>query len=193
MCRRLIPGEFSGKGKIKIIALLMLISVNVGAIELSIVSGDNQSAIVGQQFSERFVVQLTGDDGESLAGAPINFSNNQCVEIGGIPCPPSSAWGIFDTGTGSSTVLTDAQGIAISPIYIAGNTPSVGHSIIVWPVSGQPPYNFPFSEAWEAHKLIQFTQRGVPASPVPTLSLFNILIFILLMLFIAYKSKKLFS
>ena len=105
-------------------------------------------------------------------------------------CPPASDWGLFDSGESSATVFTDDQGIAVSPAYFAGATPSVGNTIIVWPVSGQPPFNFPFSEALAARKLIEFTQLGTAAAPVPALSLPNMLVLILLVLVAAYMSRK---
>ncbi len=159
-------------------------------LQLTITGGDNQTTMAGRRFDEPFSVQLTDGQGVPFPGAEISFSNNHCLEPAiGQGCPPGGAWGRYETGLTTALVYTDTQGIAVSPFYIAGDTPSSGNSIIVWPLSNQSSYNFTFSQAWGAHQLIYFRQSGAP-TPVPMLTPVTSFILMISMLLLGIRAQK---
>lgn len=167
--------------------LLLVCAFNASALELTVVGGSGQTAVVGTPFQERFSVRLTTDDGDPIADALISFGNNGCVLMLGTTCPPPSAWGLFESGERYAIAYTNSDGVAVSPTYIAGSTPSQGNSIFAYPPSEQPPHFFTPRQSLGAIQSIGFGQTLPTAVPIPMLSSFSSLLLVALMVFVAYK------
>ena len=167
--------------------LLLVCAFNASALELTVVGGSGQTAVVGTPFQERFSVRLTTDDGDPIADAPISFGNNGCVLMLGTTCPPPSAWGVFESGEPFAIAYTNGDGVAVSPTYIAGSTPSQGNSIYAYPPSEQPPHFFTPRQTLGAIQTIGFGQTLPTAVPIPTLSSVGMLLLAVLMIIVACK------
>ncbi len=76
-------------------------------ISLSATAGNSQSAVVGSAFANTLQVTVRDASNQPVNGASVTFS-----------APPTGASGTF---AGSMTVITNAQGIATSPQFIANS------------------------------------------------------------------------
>ena len=86
-------------------------AIDIGAFEtnyaLSITAGGTQSTTVGSAFGTAFQLQLL-ENGQPLAGISVTFT-----------APSSGASGTFAGGATTVTVVTDANGLATSPLFTA--------------------------------------------------------------------------
>ena len=159
----------------------MTTQANAGSIgnqklNVTIIAGQDQTAIVGQPFNAQFTVRLTDDKGLPYSNVDVSFQNDICFSFPHInTCPPPSAWGNFINGERSVLVTTNSLGIAVAPIYVAGTTPSDGSPLLIYVPANRPPFNFTFPQSRDALKLIRFTQIPVPPRSIPTLSLENLI------------------
>ena len=81
------------------------------AAEMLLVSGDNQHAEIGRPFSLSLKVAIVDDFGAIIPNVAVTFT-----------APATNASGTFaDTHSYSTTILTDATGVATSPIFSANN------------------------------------------------------------------------
>ena len=96
--------------------------IDIGAVEtayaLSITSSTAQSTAVGSAFGSGFQLQLTENE-QPLAGISVTFT-----------APAAGASGTFAGGSHSVTVVTDANGFATTPAFIA-NTKAGSYAVIV--------------------------------------------------------------
>lgn len=81
------------------------------ATALSVVRGDNQKTLTAMTFPNPFQVAAIDSQGSPVSGVTIDFS-----------APGSGASGIFaDTGTTSTSVITDQRGVATTSAFMANN------------------------------------------------------------------------
>lgn len=78
---------------------------------ISLVSGDNQTAAVGQPFSQPLAVALKDKDANPVPGASVTFT-----------LPSSTPTASFASGQSPLTATTAADGVATSPALTAGST-----------------------------------------------------------------------
>jgi hypothetical protein len=91
-------------------------------LRLTLVSGSGQQTVVGAQLGQPFVMKATDIDGAPVAGLTVGFEVNSCdFQPGWNTCPPVSVYGSFD-GSADASAITDAAGIATSPLLTAGST-----------------------------------------------------------------------
>lgn len=67
----------------------MTTKANAGSIgnqelNVTIIAGQDQTAIVGQPFNEQFTVRLTDDKGLPYSNVDVSFQNNICSPLGEI-------------------------------------------------------------------------------------------------------------
>ena len=137
------------------------------AVHVNVVaaSGTPQTAGTGQQFLSPFVAHVTYDDGSPVVGATIDFYINGCLvfSTGAFPsCPPASLYGHFAS---DSQPITDANGDATAPLFIAGTSPGQ-YSVLatVTPseiVNGEPITDYPFAD--DLFFLTQVDTAHIPA------------------------------
>ena len=78
---------------------------------VSLVSGDHQTAALGQPFPQPLAVELKDKDANPVPGVGVTFT-----------LPPSAPTAVFDTGHSPLTVTTGADGAATSPALTAGSS-----------------------------------------------------------------------
>ncbi len=85
-------------------------AVSVPVLNLQVVSGGGQSAVVETAFAGVIKVKLANGQGNAIAGRSVSFT-----------LPATSASAVFTGGGLSAQATTDAQGVAISPKFMANN------------------------------------------------------------------------
>lgn len=81
-------------------------------LELQNVSGSGQSASVGTVYGQALTVKLVDGQGVGVVGKPVSFQ-----------LPASGASASFAGNTAQAQVLTDADGVAVSPLFTANSVP----------------------------------------------------------------------
>lgn len=130
----------------------------LAAPTLTPIAGMDQMVPVDAVAPQRFTVRLADTSGTPLSGARVTFANNWCFGTG-YPgeCPFNSAFGSFQWPGSDAWVLTDDQGVATSPPYLAGPLP--GHlSVYAYVAPGVSPFFFTDAEATAALRVIDFVQ-----------------------------------
>ncbi|GAB2727088.1 choice-of-anchor U domain-containing protein [Comamonas sediminis] len=94
-------------------------------LNLQVVAGGGQSAVVNTDFAEVIRVQLVNGQGEPVAGRVLSFS-----------MPASGAGAVFAGGALTVQATTDAQGMAASLMFSAN--PTVGDYEVVVTTAGAP-------------------------------------------------------
>ena len=136
------------------------------------IAGTAQTVTTGHLFPVRFAVRLTDLDGKPLPSAQVNFQNEGCITIPGIPCEFPGDPGHFESGSDNATMVTDAAGIAIAPPYYAGSEAgAIGIEVIVLP--NIAPYYFGVSQVLTYNVEFRLQQvAGQPIAAVPAQSFF---------------------
>ncbi len=102
-------------------------NVDVGAFEsggfqISKISGDNQSAVVGATFAQPLVVSVTANvTGEPVAGGHVSFTAPTTGPSANVP----PAFGDVDS-SGMAAALAVANGVAGGPYPVTASLPTVG-------------------------------------------------------------------
>jgi hypothetical protein len=121
-------------------APLLFTAVSADANELLLVSGDNQTGLVGGPLQEPLVVQVTDAFGNPIAGVPIGWS----VEGGGTVSETTTATGqdglasverVLGPDAGIQRAIASAPGLAGSPLAFV-HTARAGSASRLEPVSG---------------------------------------------------------
>jgi len=94
-------------------------------LNLQVLAGGGQSAVVGTAFAELIRVKLVNGLGEPVAGRVLSFS-----------MPTSGAGAVFAGGGLTAQATTDAQGLAASLMFSAN--PTVGDYEVVVTTAGAP-------------------------------------------------------
>lgn len=87
--------------------------------QVEILAGDNQSAAINMAFATPMKVRFQ-KNGDPLSQHTITFS-----------APETGASGTFPDGTTNATVVTDANGIAIAPVFTANATKG-SYAMLAW-------------------------------------------------------------
>lgn len=87
--------------------------------QVEILAGDNQSAAINVAFATPMKVRFQ-KNGDPLYQHTITFS-----------APETGASGTFPDGTTNATVVTDANGIAIAPVFTANATKG-NYTLLAW-------------------------------------------------------------
>lgn len=95
---------------------------NIESVRLTLISGSGQHVVVDNPLAQPFVMRATDTTGAPVAGLAVAFEVNSCNPyLLEITCPPTSLYGSFG-GSIDASAITDASGIATSPLFIAGST-----------------------------------------------------------------------
>lgn len=150
-------------------------------IRLVVLDGANQIAMPGQALPNRFAVRLTDDQGVPFVGATIGFANSSCLADPGPPMDWISCFGGADLGhfepgadippwflrtNQAGVALTDSNGVAVAPTYVAGPIPG-SYSVWAYPRSVYPYY---FSGIPSVEHMVYFQFNQSAPEPIPTLS-----------------------
>jgi hypothetical protein len=140
--------------------------VDIGAVEVGTLNyvviataGSGQSATINTQFATQLKVTVT-ESGNPLSGIPVTFT-----------APASGASGTF---SGSATVITDAGGVALAPVFTA-NGIAGSYQVVARVPDATPPATFSLTNTKGQAQvtlgnLVQTftgTQRSVTVTTVP--------------------------
>lgn len=150
---------------------------NPTTIRLVVLDGANQIVMPGQALPNRFAVRLADDQGVPFVGVTIAFANSSCFlgqpPMGTVACAGGGDLGHFASGmlpppensNQGVYVLTDSNGVAVAPTYIAGST--LGwYSVWALPIKLDPNY---FSGITSI-EMVHFGFYQSMVEPIPTLS-----------------------
>jgi|GEM_PF-4274089 len=93
------------------------------AVTLTATGGDDQTVRVATILPTPFAVRATDEHGSPLAGLPVQFAVNSCIDAPLQPpsCPPAELYGHFASGPDGVTAMTDADGVAVANGFTAGS------------------------------------------------------------------------
>jgi len=151
------------------------VHINIQAAE-----GAKQTVRINQPLPQHFVARITRDDGRPVSGIRVAFAVNACMTFAGgsaPACPDASLYGRFDGDP--NAVVSDAQGNAESPRFIAGK---IGGTYTVFAsqigfaqeIDGQTFSSLPPSPT--ASNLFSITQLGAAPDSVPALNQWALLL-----------------
>lgn len=94
---------------------------------LSIVDGPAVRLAPGATVDPLFHVRIVDAHGAPMPGIVVEFFPDGCLEFGGQPdtCAPGELYGQFADQTAAAHVVTDADGVAAAPAFIAGSAAAV--------------------------------------------------------------------
>lgn len=95
---------------------------NYTGYTLTVVGGSGQIVAESEVLPQRFAVQLADAQGHPVAGIPVRFWADTCIDMPLLPptCPKRPFYGHFLDGALSALATTDSSGIATAPVYVAG-------------------------------------------------------------------------
>lgn len=151
-------------------------------INIQAEDGAKQTVRINQPLPKHFVARVTRDDGRPVSGIRLGFGVNACMTFSGGPgqsCPDPALYGRFDGDP--SAVVSDAQGNAESPRFIAGRlggTYTVYASQIGFAqeIDGQTFSSMPPSPT--ASNLFSVTQLSAAPDALPALNPWALLLLI---------------
>jgi len=120
------PGKFSAVASTDGVSGVATFSLDNHAATRTLTAGDDptQATTVGTRFGRPLTVRVLDSSGQPLEGAPVTFTLGPAGGGGGGGGVPAAGAGFVD-GSSQSTFLTDQNGRATSPRFVANGTPGV--------------------------------------------------------------------
>jgi hypothetical protein len=120
-----------------------------------LVSGDYQSAIIGASFATPLAVNMLNANGHPVQGMSVTFT-----------APAGGSSGTFAGGQGGVTVATDANGLALAPVFTANTT--AGTDIVIAQATGlATTVEFHLSNVYCVDTLYNLIQAKRSGSTIP--------------------------
>ena len=116
------PGRFSAvasTGGVAGVATYDL-DTNAAVAAFAAVGATAQSATIDSRYPKPLTARLADQDGRPIEGAAVTFTLGAATSGGGGAAAPGAS---FPGGTGQATVLTNANGEATTPLFLANDTP----------------------------------------------------------------------
>ena len=116
------PGRFTAvasTGGVTVVATYNLDN-HAAVAALGAVGATAQSATIDSRYPKPLTARLVDQSGRPVEGAAVTFTLGAANGGGGGAAAPGAS---FPGGTGQATVLTDANGEAATPLFLANDTP----------------------------------------------------------------------
>jgi hypothetical protein len=119
------PGTFTAVASTNGVSGVATFSLDNHATTRTLTTGDDpaQASTVGTRFGRPLTVRCVDSSGQPLEGTPVTFTLG--LPSGGGGGGTSAAGASFLDGSSQATVLTDQNGRATSPPFVADGTPGV--------------------------------------------------------------------
>ena len=120
------PGKFNAVASTDGVSGVATFSLDNHAATRTLTAGDDptQATTVGTRFGRPLTVRVLDSSGQPLEGAPVTFTLGPAGGGGAGGGVPAAGAGFVD-GSSQSTFLTDQNGRATSPRFVANGTPGV--------------------------------------------------------------------